>query len=483
VETRLVDDDDRPVLPGTVGEIVHRSPHATLGYYHDEALTATREHVLIWRRAHTAEYESKLRALSARATGPWEDESAMVEASLHNVAYVASGTHEPLRGFEQDPRDYLPQALRETTQRLAMRAAWARARVPSVGQLFAVATVVSPIVYLLALAIFWGAGQFAAAPLLIAAVGVLAGVAICCGLARALTLRTLRDSEEDHLRAYRLYYAYLCAQWEDQLRVALIGPLARIVKNARERLDDIQRFIQRLENDMRESAQNTEDDLFEGPSGLRDVFIANGLELVMRRENDPGGYHLDDFYHTVSQRREATPHADWQRSDEKIQHHLRKTLAEQRGGVIHLSNAAFEARIRAFAREVIRPYLTDTLVSVDAALGARNSGVTIWRRTLNRSTILYRPDNDAPQYLYVAANDDARKTQPKSLATLEHATPIRTAHPEWLLLTRFQVGGARSRWGTWMSYETTPLEERLDSRPNWNRPQPFPDDDQREEGA
>ncbi|GAA3385042.1 acyl-CoA synthetase [Cryptosporangium minutisporangium] len=40
VETIVVDDDDRPVPPGTVGEIVHRSPHATLGYYHDDEKTA-----------------------------------------------------------------------------------------------------------------------------------------------------------------------------------------------------------------------------------------------------------------------------------------------------------------------------------------------------------------------------------------------------------------------------------------------------------
>ena len=40
VETRLVDDADMPVPPGTVGEIVHRSPHATLGYCRDEAMTA-----------------------------------------------------------------------------------------------------------------------------------------------------------------------------------------------------------------------------------------------------------------------------------------------------------------------------------------------------------------------------------------------------------------------------------------------------------
>ncbi|MDN5744863.1 MAG: AMP-binding protein, partial [Nocardioidaceae bacterium] len=40
VETRIVDDRDEPVPAGTVGEIVHRSPHATLGYYNDPEKTA-----------------------------------------------------------------------------------------------------------------------------------------------------------------------------------------------------------------------------------------------------------------------------------------------------------------------------------------------------------------------------------------------------------------------------------------------------------
>jgi fatty-acyl-CoA synthase len=40
VETMLVDDDNVPVPPGTVGEIVHRSPHAALGYYENEEKTA-----------------------------------------------------------------------------------------------------------------------------------------------------------------------------------------------------------------------------------------------------------------------------------------------------------------------------------------------------------------------------------------------------------------------------------------------------------
>ena len=40
VETRLVDDDGGDVPVGEIGEIVHRSPHATLGYWRDEEKTA-----------------------------------------------------------------------------------------------------------------------------------------------------------------------------------------------------------------------------------------------------------------------------------------------------------------------------------------------------------------------------------------------------------------------------------------------------------
>jgi fatty-acyl-CoA synthase len=40
VETMLVDGFGEPVPPGQVGEIVHRSPHAALGYYNDEEKTA-----------------------------------------------------------------------------------------------------------------------------------------------------------------------------------------------------------------------------------------------------------------------------------------------------------------------------------------------------------------------------------------------------------------------------------------------------------
>jgi len=44
VETRVVDDDMNDVPPGTVGEVVHRSPQLMRGYYHDEARTAAAFH-------------------------------------------------------------------------------------------------------------------------------------------------------------------------------------------------------------------------------------------------------------------------------------------------------------------------------------------------------------------------------------------------------------------------------------------------------
>ena len=40
VETRVVDDADQPVPSGEIGEIVHRSPHAMLGYWRDPERTA-----------------------------------------------------------------------------------------------------------------------------------------------------------------------------------------------------------------------------------------------------------------------------------------------------------------------------------------------------------------------------------------------------------------------------------------------------------
>ncbi|MDI3257044.1 MAG: acyl-CoA synthetase [Kyrpidia sp.] len=40
VETRIVDEQGREVPPGTVGEIVHRTPHAMIGYFRDPEKTA-----------------------------------------------------------------------------------------------------------------------------------------------------------------------------------------------------------------------------------------------------------------------------------------------------------------------------------------------------------------------------------------------------------------------------------------------------------
>lgn len=50
VETRVVDDHDLSVPAGTVGEIAHRSPQATLGYYNAEKKTAEASETGVARR-------------------------------------------------------------------------------------------------------------------------------------------------------------------------------------------------------------------------------------------------------------------------------------------------------------------------------------------------------------------------------------------------------------------------------------------------
>ena len=44
VATRIIDDDGAAVAPGTIGEIVHRSPQATIGYWNDPERTAEAYH-------------------------------------------------------------------------------------------------------------------------------------------------------------------------------------------------------------------------------------------------------------------------------------------------------------------------------------------------------------------------------------------------------------------------------------------------------
>ncbi|CCE03090.1 acyl-CoA synthetase [Bradyrhizobium sp. STM 3809] len=44
VETRVVDDDMNDVAPGEIGEVVHRSPHLMLGYFHDDERTLAAFH-------------------------------------------------------------------------------------------------------------------------------------------------------------------------------------------------------------------------------------------------------------------------------------------------------------------------------------------------------------------------------------------------------------------------------------------------------
>ena len=354
----------------------------------------------------------------------------------------------------------LPGELRAIIQNLGARVAWERANVPTWGQLIVAGAMGAPVLALLALALLPPDQQFQPEPVALVMGAVLGVVALACWLMRWRALQKARRAEEDLLSAYRIYYAYRCEQWEDQLRIAVIQPVARLTRRARERLDEIEQFIRSLAADMRAAADETERDLFIGPSGLRDVFIANGQELSRH------GYTLADLDRDVQRRRQGEPLEPWHRADDQALARLRSSFAQAPGGIISLSEREIESRIRAFTRGVMTPYLSGDMVSIGAALKTQGErGLRLWQKALQNATVLYRPYNDAPELLYVAGRDEVRATVPSS-ALPSSATMIRTSNPEWLLIARFWTGGAGTRWST-VGAEEQKLADRLPDVPEW----------------
>ena len=129
VETRIVDDQDQPVPAGTVGEIAHRSPHATLGYYRDPDKTADAFRGGWFHSGDSAAVDADgLRIMVDRykdivKTGGENVSSIRVEAVLHEHPEVARAAviglrHErwgeavtavvvPVDGSEPDPAEII----------------------------------------------------------------------------------------------------------------------------------------------------------------------------------------------------------------------------------------------------------------------------------------------------------------------------------------------------------------------------------------
>jgi hypothetical protein len=465
----------------------------------DDALKRVRDRFSEWRQDHRDNYDHELGLLQERSRGSWivpprasnilgdrgegvgPKAKPTAGSALSNPTDSAMQTDMPLTfdahtglgGMSlpntsaappQQPESSsrLPEREQTIVRNLGARIDWMRSQVPSIGSLMAIGIMAVPPLVLLTLTLPPLSRLAAPLAALFSFIGWAALTVAISWLFRKKSQQRLYAAEQDLLRAYCLYYAYRCKWWEDQLRVVILSPLIGKVRRMRVRLEDMQGFIGRIANELRQSAALSEAELFDSPSGLRDVFVGHG-ELLSRRGY---GYGLANFNREVRRRRHLNPAEAWHRTPDQINAHLREFLAQSNGSIIDLDEIQLEEHIRAFCHKMVVSYLKDGLVDIGAALSAEaNRGKQVWQKALGNSTVLYRPYNNALELIYINGRDEHRATVPAP-AIPTSATMICTTHREWLLVARFWTGGAGTHWSD-RSFESVPLGLRLPTKPTW----------------
>ena len=347
-------------------------------------------------------------------------------------------------------------------RRLGLRADWLESQTPSITNLAAAGVMgVAPIVVMALHAL---PPQFAAQPLVIVGmIALAAGLAFLASwLVRRHALRLAADARDDVLRLYRRFYAYRCERREDELRVVLVGPLRRRVKRMRERLEHMQSFVESVQQALSADAEATRDRLFDGPSSLRDIYVANGERLTR-----DGAYTLAHFYAEVTRRRLANraDEESWHRSPEQMVQRLRQWLGARHTNVLDLAEGEFESAIRTFARGIIRAYLVDDLVDIRSALAAPGERKrALWQEAVSKSSVLYRPHTTPHPTVIVCGRDEHRAALDTSLIHSD-AVLVRTSHPEWLLVAQFCPGGALTKWSAGPAPQVTATPDAAQYQP------------------
>ncbi len=377
---------------------------------------------------------------------------------------ASEATLPPLDPTQRDREsgDVMPSDLEMTViPNLVLRLNHLRTQIPTPANLVAANLIAAPPLLLLLLALLpvaWR-GQ----PLLMgsACVALLGLMTLVSWLYRRAALRRVDQAEFDLLEAYRIHCLFLAREWEDQLRIVILSPLARRVKRMTQRLEEISVFFNQMAEELKREAKRTEADLFDGPHSVRDVFIANRQELTLR-----DGYRLEDFYGEAQRRALAT--ADDNTSAQALNGRLRAYFAQAGVSIFGLSNNEISDHISQFSQRIILPVLTGELVSVSAALTAPGDiGARIWRNALGKASVLYRPYNNAPILTYICGRDEHRATVPET-AIPAATTMIATRHTEWILVARLWTGGASTPWGGWSHLEATlVLPAALPVTPHW----------------
>lgn len=411
-----------------------------------------------WRAEHERSYKEALQTFEKLSNGEWvvpEDESNIIGTQAGGGPAQATPTMKGQgigvntnTGVNTPPGggaiigaaapntavyQHLPPDEERIAQRLEQRILWLQSRIPPLPTQITVAT---PFILALVLSIL-AVPIIPKTPLWIAA--VTAFVSLLVGGAhwffRQIHLEKVEAAKEDLLAFYRRYYAYLCEQREDRLRTVLMGPLRRKVQSMRERLDNISDFIREMQHQLDQRATNAQQELFNSPAGVRDIFVANGERLQKEKKNT-----LEDFAGQMARLRAKEPIEEWHQTSQDLKRNLIAMFRRQPESLMEMSNDKALHQIYEFVYNITSAYCKGPAVDVQYALDKDE----IWREALEHAgNPLYRAQVGIkePQFVFICGRGPDINKGASYIPDAAHPVYISSVH-EWILVAAFFKGGS-----------------------------------------
>jgi hypothetical protein len=363
----------------------------------------------VWRRAHSDTYEDTLSQYERIAEGVWSVQPGQSQISGHgnrNSGGQAgptgriNGANQGANGSQSLPNNnaaggilglapteasqyqHLSDREESIAENLGRRVTWEQSRVPSRLNLAAAGVMVVPLLMLTILSLF---PSLALTPLLL--LGIFAGIITAIGLGSwgfyRFHQRNMIWAQKELLRFYCCVYAHRCEQREDHLRRLVMGPLRRRVQAMRERLDDMNSFINALRTNLNKIATDTHDELFSSPAADRDVFVGNGTRL--QKKGPFAKNTLDDFAKQIL--RERLKNKIPEHHPAILKNQLLASFQGYSQSIIEMNDQEAEKYIYDFAESVVTQYIKEgPLVNIDAALEAEET----WDYVFSRIRAVYR---------------------------------------------------------------------------------------------
>lgn len=410
------------------------------------------------RELHLRDYQDSLDAFDALSQGEWLHTLNIVNgppgaapvgratplvAGVHAADAQGAGDSDPsggVGGAEDAPTGAsAPQHLTAREEQIALqleaRVLWLQDQVPSIRTQITVSLPFVLAAILTGLALYPRGNLYFVLGLV---AGVIAGV---CAVNWAFWKRYQKRVEEarmDLLRFYRRVYAFRCEQREDELRLFVTQPLRHRLLTMRQRLDTMSQFIGAMQYQLDIQSAQVRRDLFNSPSGVRNVYVANGERLQSSRRNT-----IEDFEALVTHQREAHPvqGCEWHQSLQAMKEQLIemfRTLALEHS-LIEMEEEEAREHIFAFASDINSAYLRGPLVDIRRALDKQE----VWIEALERAqSPLYRAEVGIrePQMLFVCGQrsdlNEGQRFWPRG------ATPVLISdNHDWILIAALFRGG------------------------------------------